>query len=95
MAEEVIAAPAELVAEGSVVVQITTEAKPVFQTQGSSVVTVRLPLFSRVQHGGEEDPLDQLTWGRTSQRSAFLGGGLNIREGDNHKTSGKIRRSSP
>lgn len=52
MAKEVIPAPAEFVAEGPIVVQITTEAKPVFQTQGSSMVTVRLPLFSGVQHGG-------------------------------------------
>lgn len=104
MAEEVIPAPAELVAEGSVVVQITTEAKPVFQTQGSSVVTVRLPLFSGVQHGGEEDPLDQLTWGRTQGdktnlkghfKQPCVGGRLNTREGENLKTSGKIQRSSP
>lgn len=81
MAKEVIPAPAELVAEGSVVVQVAAEAKPVFQTQGPSVVTVRLPLFSRVQHGGEEDPLDQLTWGRTE-------GG----EGEDHKTSDNTRR---
>lgn len=104
MAEEVIPAPAELVAEGSVVVRITTEAKPVFQTQGSSVVTVRLPLFSGVQHGGEEDPLDQLTWGRTQGdesnpkghfKEPCVGGRLNTREGENHKTSGKTQRSSP
>lgn len=104
MAKEVIPAPAELVADGSVVVQITAEAKPVFQTQGSSVVTVRLPLFSGVQHGGEEDPLDQLTWGRTQGDESNLkghfkepcvGGRLNTREGENHKTSGKIQKSSP
>lgn len=94
MAKEVIPAPAELVAQGSVVVRITTEAKPVFQTQGSSVVTVRLPLFSGVQHGGEEDPLDQLTWGRTQGDQSNLkghfkepcvGGRLNTREGEKNK----------
>lgn len=104
MAKEVIPAPAELVAQGSVVVQITTEAKAVFQTQGSSVVTVGLPLFSGVQHGGEEDPLDQLTWGRRQGdesnlkghfREPCVGGRLNTREGENHKTSGKTERSSP
>lgn len=61
MTKEVVPGPAELVAERSVVVQITAEAKPVLQTQRSPVVTVGLPLVSGVQHGGEEHPLDQLT----------------------------------
>ena len=59
--DEVIAGPAELVAERSVVVRIAAEAKPVIQAEGSSVVTVRLPLFTGVQHGGEEHSLNQLT----------------------------------
>lgn len=62
MAKEVVPGPAELVAERSVVVQVTAEAKPVLQTHWSPVVTVRLPLFTGVQHGGQEDPLDELTW---------------------------------
>lgn len=56
--EEVVARPAEFVAERSIVVEITAEAKPVFQTESPSVVTVCLPLFTRVQHGGEEDSLN-------------------------------------
>lgn len=59
--EEVITSPAELVAERSVVVGVTAEAKPVLQAESPTVVTIRLPLFTRIQHGGEEDSLDQLT----------------------------------
>lgn len=58
--EEVVSGPAELVAERSVVVGVAAEAEPVLQAESPPVVTVRLPLFSGVQHGGEEDTLDQL-----------------------------------
>lgn len=59
--KEVIAGPAEFVAERSIVVGITAEAKAVFQAESPSVVTVCLPLFTGVQHGGQEDSLNQLT----------------------------------
>ena len=58
--EEVVSGPAELVAERSVVVGVAAEAEPVLQAESPPVVTVRLPLFSGVQHRGEEDTLDQL-----------------------------------
>lgn len=58
--DKVVAGPAELVAERSKVVGITAEAEPVLQTESPAVVTVRLPLFTGVQHGGEEDSLYQL-----------------------------------
>lgn len=61
VADEVIAGSAELVAEGSVVVGVTAETKSVLQAERASVVTVSLPLFTGVQHGGEQDSLDQLT----------------------------------
>lgn len=59
--EEVITGSTELVAQRSVVIGVTAEAKPVLQAEGPSMVTIRLPLFTRVQHGGEEGALDQLT----------------------------------
>lgn len=59
--KEIITGPAELVTERSVVIGVTAEAKPVLQAEGPPMVTIRLPLFTRVQHGGEEDALDQLT----------------------------------
>lgn len=61
MTKEVITSPAELVAKRSIVVRITAETKPVFQGKRPSMVTVCLPLFTGVQHGGEEDSLNQLT----------------------------------
>lgn len=48
VAEEVITGPAEFVAERSVVVRITAEAKPVLQAESPSMVAVRLPLFTGV-----------------------------------------------
>lgn len=60
MAEEVVAGPAELVTERSVVVGVTTEAETIFQAENPPVVTIRLPLFTGVQHGGEQNSLNQL-----------------------------------
>lgn len=62
VAEEVVSGPAELVAVRPVVVGVAAEAEPILQAEDPSVVAVRLPLFTRVQHGGEEDALNQLTW---------------------------------
>lgn len=59
--KEVIAGPAELVAERSVVVGVAAEAKSVLQGESPTVVTIRLPLFTRIQHGGQQDSLNQLT----------------------------------
>lgn len=61
VAKEVVAGPAELVTERSVIVCVAAEAKAVLQTEDPSVVTVHLPLLTRVQHGGEEDSIYQLT----------------------------------
>lgn len=58
--EEVVSGPAELVAERTVVIRVAQEAKPVLHVENVPVVTIRLPLLTRVQHGGEEDSLDQL-----------------------------------
>lgn len=70
--EEVVAGPAELVAERSVVVGVAAEAEPVLEAESPSMMTVRLPLFTRVQHGGEEDTLDQLTWGSREDENTPL-----------------------
>lgn len=59
--EKVVSGSAEFVAKGAEVVGVAAEAQAVFQAQGAAVVMEGLPLFSGVQHGGEENSLDQLT----------------------------------
>lgn len=61
VSEEVVPGPAELVAEGPVVVGVAAEAEAVLQGEGGPVVPVGLPLLPGVQHGGQQHPLDQLT----------------------------------
>lgn len=61
VSDEVVASSAELVAEGAVVVGVTAEAQAVLEAEGAPVVPVDLPLLPRVQHGRQQDPLDQLT----------------------------------
>lgn len=59
--EKVIPGSAEFVAKGAEVVGVAAEAEAVLQAQGAAVVAEGLPLFPRVQHGGEEHSLNQLT----------------------------------
>lgn len=59
--KEVVTSPAQLVAERSKVIGVTSESQPVLHAETLSVVSVWLPLLTGIQHGGQEDSLDQLT----------------------------------